>query len=157
MLNMSCCCDLLTRLVVGEDRKHIRTIWKTGSGSGQNHSRSTQCCGSASLWCGFTLSPWGGGLWFLFDADPDADPGYRNDADPCGSGSGQTHNTGSTIPDAKRDTKFFLPWAAPLGLPPEADSAAAPRQPNGICTLRSKDSKGNNIYTLIVTYVLISY
>jgi hypothetical protein len=24
---------------------------------------------------------------FLFDADPDADPGYQNDADLCGSGS----------------------------------------------------------------------
>jgi hypothetical protein len=37
---------------------------------------------SGSLWCG---SGCGCGSWFLFDVD--GDPGYQNDADPCGFGS----------------------------------------------------------------------
>ncbi len=38
-------------------------------------------CGSASFWSGFDFSPWCGS-GFLFDADPNADLGYQNDADP---------------------------------------------------------------------------
>ncbi len=40
-----------------------------------------QCCGSASPWCGFDLSPWcKSRFWFLFDADPDQT--FHPDADP---------------------------------------------------------------------------
>ncbi len=38
------------------------------------------------FWC---VSECGPGSGFLIDADP----GYHNDADPCGSGSGRIHNT----------------------------------------------------------------
>ncbi len=55
---------------------------------------TSQCCGSASLWCesGFDLSPdadpvliviWCGSVCgFLFDADADPDPTFHPDADP---------------------------------------------------------------------------